>query len=186
MRILIDFDNTIAKSSERVFEIYQEETNDYSKTYNYNHGWNFEGLIPESYTHRAVSLFDKEIFFNKLKPMNNVIDVLERLSHKHNIVIVTKANAEAVLHKSKWIKTHLPFVENVVYLEQKDFNKGFVNGDIIIDDKIECLLSGNWGYRVLFGEYGWNKDLTGSPQCYFIRHNNWLDIELLINNISDC
>ena len=48
MRILIDFDNTIAKSSERVFEIYQEETNDYSKTYNYNHGWNFEGLIPES------------------------------------------------------------------------------------------------------------------------------------------
>lgn len=185
MVILVDFDNTIAKSSERVFEIYQEESNDYSKSYNYDHGWDFEGLIPLSYMDRAISLFDKEIFFNKLRPMENAIEVLKRLSERHNIIIVTKANPEAVCSKSKWIKTNLPFVENVIYLEQKDFNKGLIKGDIIIDDKIECLLSGNWGYRILFGDYGWNKDTKGNPQCYFLRHTDWLEIESLVKNISD-
>lgn len=187
MRILVDFDNTIAKSSERVFEIYQEESNDCSgKSYNCNHGWDFEGLIPSSYTSRAVSLFDKEIFFDKLKPMDYAIEVLEKLSYNNDIIIVTKANAESVYHKSKWIKKNLPFIKNVVYLEQNDFNKGMINGDIIIDDKIECLLSGNWGHRIIFGNYGWNATTQEVPQCYFSRCNNWLDIEALIKHISSC
>lgn len=186
MRILVDFDNTIAKSSQCIFKIYCEEANDYSKEYTNKHGWDFENLIPLDYKDRAVSLFDKEIFFNRLTPVDNVCDVLHRLSYKHEIIIVTKANPESVVFKSKWIKSYLPFIKNVVYLEQTNFNKGMVQGDIIIDDKIECLLSGDWGYRIVFGEYGWNQDLSGNPQCYFVRHTNWLDIEQFINNIANC
>lgn len=186
MRILVDFDNTIAKSSQCIFEIYCEETNDYSKEYTNKHGWDFENLIPLDYKDRAVSLFDKEIFFNRLTPVEYVCDVLHRLSYKHEIIVVTKANPESVVFKSKWIKSYLPFIKNVVYLEQTNFNKGMVQGDIIIDDKLECLLSGDWGYRIVFGEYGWNQDLSGNPQCYFIRHTNWLDIEQFINNIANC
>ena len=184
MVILVDFDNTIADSSRCIYELYQIEEQDFSVKYTYEHGWNFEGLIPQTHTDWAVSLFNSDVFYKNLKPIEKSIEVLKILAVKHKIVIVTKGETNSLSLKSKWIKQYLPFIHNVVYLEQNDYNKGLITGDIIIDDKLDCIFSSNCNYKILFGNYGWNNtDISGDGKDY-IRLSEWDKVLFCINYLE--
>lgn len=176
MRIVIDFDQTIADSSKGLYDIYVKETGD-TTPYNPVHKWNFDGLFPDSYKKRALQLFCTEELFEVLKPFENAIEVITRLSEKHEIYVCTNHKAEGIPFKDKWIKKYLPFAK-VVYVDS--FDKSITSGDIFIDDKIECLESvkDNYEYRICYGSYLWNEDWS-NRRCL-----NWLEVEKQVSEIE--
>lgn len=176
VKILVDFDQTIVPSSEIIFDIYKEETGCKS-VYSTNHGWDFEGLLPANYVERAVSLFNEPIFYENLRPFPMAVEVLMALSLKHEILIVSKHSDNGRPYKTKWIEDNLPFAK-VHYTAT--FDKSEVCGDIIIDDKLECLysLKDNVSHSICFGNYVWNREWQG------VRCLNWTAVYDYIHSIE--
>lgn len=187
MRILVDMDNTICDSVKAIVDCINEE---YKKNFkvNYRCTWDFDGCLPKWYLPRALELFNEQIFYDNLEPIKDSVEVLERLSRKHEIVIVTKHGSDGVTYKAKWIRNNFPFINRVIYLDQSGFDKSIINGDIIIDDRVDCLLGGNRDFRLLFGNYGWNQEVPQFHDEAISRANTWLDIEdfiIIINNYKN-
>lgn len=196
MRILVDFDNTIAKSAETIIKLYQKKTGDYYKRYNDKDlQWDFSPYISTTDDLKwALGMFGRQEFYDALEPFKCVLEVLERLSSKHEIIIVTKKHPDAVSMNAQWIRNNLSFVHRVVYLDQDSFDKSLVVGDVIIDDKINAL-GGDRNLRLLIGDYGYQEkefaEFAKLNNYYYkygfniesvIRVNDWLEIETIINN----
>lgn len=175
MVLVFDFDQTIADTSKALHDVYKIETGSNDK-FNPNHKWDFDGLFPKSYHERGFKLFTEKILFDNLKAFPNCIEVLERLSKKHDIYIATKHTADGIPFKDAWIRKHIPFA-HVVYLDT--FNKGILSGDVFVDDKPECLnsVNGKFNHILCFGTYDWNNSYTNK------RILNWIELENYINNI---
>lgn len=176
MRILVDFDETIVHSTKVIFNIIKEETG-YDGEFVEDYGWNFDGLLPKEYVNRAIELFGEKVFYDNLYAFESAIGVLEELSESHEVVIVTKHNEKGRLYKTQWIEDNLPFA-TLHYTET--FDKSEVEGDVIIDDKIECLESvkGLVKHRICYGDYGWNKDWCG------VRCTHWEGVYLYIKELE--
>lgn len=160
--IAVDFDNTIAASSEAVFKLYQKDTGNYSSRYTDNHQWNFEWLIPKAYIEKALGYFNEQRFYDILEPKKGSVEALRFLSKNNEVIIVTKHDPDGVSKKAQWIRNYLPFINRVVFLDQDDYKKNFIMADIYIDDKPECLI-GNNGYKILFGDYGYQREYACDP-----------------------
>lgn len=176
MILVIDFDSTIVDTSRAIHNIYKQETGDINSKYNPKHGWDFSGLVPKEYVPRCYELFTDKKLTNNLKPFDNAIEVLTRLSEKHEIWVCTNQHPLRIPYTEEWIKKNLPFVK-MCYV--RSFNKGVCAGDVFIDDRGDCLESvlGNFKYRICYGRYSWNKDWTG------IRKTNWMDIEKFVSGL---
>lgn len=170
MRIVIDFDQTLVNSSKALHEIYLQETGR-KEEYNPKHTWNFDGLFPKDYKKRVKELFHEKIFYENLFAFHGAIDVIKHLIKRHEVIICTTQQGEGVLLKNQWINDHLPFINNVIYMDS--FDKSSINGDVFIDDKPECLNSVNGNFKCIwcYGDYLWNKDWKGE------RVLNWREIE---------
>lgn len=189
--IIVDVDNTLVNSSETILDIYKDEmsVSDDIK-YTKNHLWDFEGLIPRSYLERALELFGEDKFYDKLKFIPYADKVMNRLNSKYNVKICSVHDEKTADKKINWLKNNLPFLndENIIILPySKGFNKSKVTGDIIIDDKMDCLF-GNREMKLLFGEYGYNQyenlskenKLLYNTSNNIIRVENWKVIESLL------
>lgn len=194
LTILCDFDNTIGNSIKAIYTIYKKETKDSAIPLHYNCGWNFEGLLPTTYVPRAIQLFHEQIFYDELEAFDNCIEVLERLSHKHEVVICTVHNPISVYMKDVWIKNNLPFIKRVVYLRQDGYDKSIVKADVRVDDRVDCLLANDNSFKLLYGSYGYNqyeslsdelkKKLHSKENGTILRVNNWLEVEKFINSLQ--
>lgn len=177
--IAVDFDNTIVASSKAVFELYQKESGDYNSIYTDNHLWDFDRLIPSEYWSRAYKYFCEQKFYDILEPLDGAIKVLKELSEEHEVVIVTKHDPDGIAIKAQWIRNNLPFISRVVFLVQDDYEKSIINSDIFIDDKPECL-SGSNGFKILFGNYGYNAGLDSA----LLRAESWNEVSIICNLLS--
>ena len=58
-----------------------------------------------------------------------------------------------------------------------------VECDLIIDDRVECMKNSKAKYKVLFGEYEWNKNYKEKDNDNFFRCNDWRNVFIIIENI---
>jgi len=174
MKIVLDFDSTIVNTSKTIHNIYKEERGDNSSNFNPKHDWDFKGLLPSDYVPRALELFTEKKFTDNLVPMENAIEVLTRLSEKHEIWICTKHHPLRVQYTEKWVRKNLPFAK-VVYVTS--FDKSIVCGDIYLDDRMDALDSviDNFWYVLCYGDYNWNKEWE------YMRITSWLQFEKFVN-----
>lgn len=145
--------------------------------------WDFSPIVPKEYLKWCIARFEDKEFYDLLEPMDGAFQVLEELSKQHEIVIVTKKSPKAAIYNDAWIKKFYPFINRVIYLDQWDFDKSIIQGEVIIDDKWECLKGGNRSLRILFGDYGWNKDKPNDYGHMTIRKSSWSDIGKFLENI---
>lgn len=78
-------------------------------------------------------MWQKPGFFRSLEPIEGAVEVLWLLhQHGHKIWIVTDAMDLSFVEKEKaeWVKEYIPFVNGIVFTNQKDK----IPGDIIIED----------------------------------------------------
>lgn len=108
--------------------------------------------------------------FLNLKEIPHAIEVLERLSKVHEIIIVTSSVSTAFLEKEKWVEKHLPFIgkENIIFTHKKEK----VYGDLLFDDAPHNLLSFQATGRLAVAmDYPYNQDVKVP------RVKSWLEFE---------
>ena len=181
MRIVTDLDNTILSTSEMIINLYNKIYNKNIKT-NYNYlQWDFKPYITKEELPKVLELFNNEHLYDNPIVFPHAIETINDWCNKgHEIIICSKHSEERKPYTTKWIKSVMPKVK-IFYTDT--FYKSIVGHvDIAIDDKIECLDSINADYKILYGNYNWNKHikLDGYSEIN-TKANNWYSINWLIN-----
>ena len=174
MKIVIDLDNTIINSAQMVYELYTKD-NKINKKYNINHDWNFSGLIKKSELGKVLKYFLDARLYDNFIEMPNSIKVINNIAKTNEVIIVTKHHKDRIPITEKWINK---FFNNIKICYVDSFDKSKFNGDLFIDDRIDCLESvkDNFKQLICFGNYKWNREWGGD------RIEDWKEIYRYINN----
>ena len=153
-KILIDMDDVLCYSVDRVVELYNKE---FGTNYSIEdfQGWNLASYA----TNDIYKYYGMEglHFFRDLKPIQEMIDLVhELISEGNEVVIVTsinKNNFEGIIDKTSWVETYLPDISDMLIVESKEY----VEGDVLIDDGSHNLKASPATHKVLF-DRPWNRD----------------------------
>jgi 5'(3')-deoxyribonucleotidase len=188
-KLLIDMDGVLIQSAKACMELYQRDKGIYIDWNIRELQWDFKPYVPDEDFKTVISYFNDQRMYDIAEPLKDSVEALKRLSEYYELVVVTKAHRYALPYKANWLYNYFSFVDRVIYLDQKDFDKSLIAGDYIIDDKIQPLCGGNRETAILFGNYYYNnfdnitdfeqelidKELmSGNP---ITKIYNWLDIE---------
>jgi len=188
MRIYIDLDNTICKTHEyflynckvrfgRHDLFYDKEklrASDYHLT-----EWFVNSNLATEIEARAMKeiIFNDENYWATIPPMEDAVEVIERLSKKHEIFIASDAitvnNDVCMTGKKKWLKRFLPFIKSsqLIFIQ----NKSMLVGNLLIEDVVEQII--NFKGRTMLFDYFYNR--TCLPSW---RVNTWKEAEEIILN----
>lgn len=164
--LIIDFDNTIANSSKRVYDMYLEKNPDKVTDLFFNKEalkWNFEPYVTdEEGKKECISYFSSKEMYEKLEWLDPYVeDALKELSKNYNIIICSRREKDAYTPLIDWLEKNMPCEYQTCFVSSYD--KGMVGrrGSIIIDDKPICLLNNkDRSKKILIGKWGYQKDDT--------------------------
>jgi len=182
-KLFCDIDNTITSSTEAFClvysEIYKDHPNYSIPNWKAVNAWDFTDELPLLKGVKEVEeIFGKRDFFDNLKLINhNTYEVLEQLSKKYEIILVSIGSFNNISYKSQWVKNNLPFISEAMFLINQGckMDKSLVNargqGNIFLDDVSSNLKSVHIERRICFGRIrSWNEDWTGE------RAFNWSEV----------
>ena len=161
--IVIDFDNTIANSSETALAYISDKY----KTFDFNTSydpsvllWGFQPFITDKCQIREVlDYINSKDFFNNLKTIENVEEALSYFK-KNNIelTLCTNRTGQSFDYVKEWLKKQnlYDFFNYVICVSS--FDKNVINGEIIIDDKPSCMINDDRQAHIVFGNYRYTKD----------------------------
>lgn len=183
IQIIFDLDNTCAMSDVAMLDFYNEVTGNNIPYQKELVTWNMERLIKDWSKEQVNDIFIQEGFFKRLKLYDGVIETLNKLkADNHCIEIVSCHDIRGIHLKCEWIRKNLPMVDriNIIPLgEDLKLDKSHVEGDIIVDDVVSVLDTNPCRYKILFGDYHWNKDNNT-----YIRAENWQELYKIIKAID--
>ena len=176
-RIYVDFDGCIVNTIKRITEMYNEDFK-YYKCFKEIHwtdinSWDFKECTCATGVYFDYC-FTQPRFFEGLEYIDNAKEVLDRLSKKHEIVIVSMGIHSNLKGKEIWIKENIPYAKFVGVSFTDYYDKSHIDmsdGILFLDDN-SSNLNTNAEKLAVFGDvYEWNKDWEG------IRLHNWYDVE---------
>lgn len=116
-------------------------------------------------------------FFQNLRPLPNAIEVINRLTKKFEIYIVTSPPSKyAYREKEEWLLKNLPIIprKNLIFIHQKEM----IQADILFDDSPVNLQEFNSaGGLAIAMDYPYNKFI----KCE--RVASWLEFEIKMENL---
>lgn len=159
--LVIDFDNTIANSSKRAYDMYKEHhknIDDFSRT---QLKWGFQPYAnTDEERHEMLSYFSTKEFYEKLEWVDPYAKkAIQDLSEKYNIIVCSMRHRDSYTPLIDWLEKNMPCEYQTCLLSSYD--KGMIGrkGSIIIDDKPSCLRGNNdRSKRILFGIWGYQYD----------------------------
>ena len=178
-KFFVDFDGTICNSTKSFANTYnilyqnhpEFKPSDYTKLQQYN----FRDICP--LINNPLDIFDHDLFFQYLEFINdNTYEVLEKLSKKYQLIIVTIGTPTNLSKKALFLEEKLSFIKDYVLLfnDGCKMQKDIVNMEngIFLDDVESNLRSSNARDKVLFGKrFEWNSGWEGKHLL------TWSDIE---------
>lgn len=129
--------------------------------------WDMTDIIPYLNPTQIDSIFEYDKFFKSLEFMDGAYEVLQMLTEKYEVIIVTMGSLPNLSMKAEWIKQNLPFIHNVIllYNADGDTDKSMVDmsDGIFLDDHQNNLWTSNSIEQYVFGEiYEYNQDYKGT------------------------
>lgn len=186
MKLFIDFDNTIANSSEVIVDMLNEH---FGKNENFEklRKYDFSDLFPECSYWDIEKFFNSDEMFERLKIFPNMIETVDAFKDFFDeisiVTIGTKYNLE---NKKRFLKENnleLTFygIENN---GRSDKSSVDMHNGVFIDDHIGCLHSSNAKIKILMknvenGE--WNK-VEPNDDIYVV--NNWYEVYSIFDFIK--
>ena len=186
MKLFIDFDNTIANSSEVIVDMLNEH---FGKNENFEklRKYDFSDLFPECSYWDIEKFFNSDEMFERLKIFPNMIETLDAFKDFFDeISIVTIGTKDNLENKKRFLKENnleLTFygIENN---GRSDKSSVDMHNGVFIDDHIGCLHSSNAKIKILMknvenGE--WNK-VEPNDDIYVV--NNWYEVYSIFDFIK--
>lgn len=186
MKLFIDFDNTIANSSEVIVDMLNEH---FGKNENFEklRKYDFSDLFPECSYWDIEKFFNSDEMFERLKIFPNMIETVDAFKDFFDeISIVTIGTKDNLENKKRFLKENnleLTFygIENN---GRSDKSSADMHNGVFIDDHIGCLHSSNAKIKILMknvenGE--WNK-VEPNDDIYVV--NNWYEVYSIFDFIK--
>lgn len=186
MKLFIDFDNTIANSSEVIVDMLNEH---FGKNENFEklRKYDFSDLFPECSYWDIEKFFNSYEMFERLKIFPNMIETVDAFKDFFDeISIVTIGTKDNLENKKRFLKENnleLTFygIENN---GRSDKSSVDMHNGVFIDDHIGCLHSSNAKIKILMknvenGE--WNK-VEPNDDIYVV--NNWYEVYSIFDFIK--
>lgn len=186
MKLFIDFDNTIANSSEVIVDMLNEHF-DKNENFEKLRKYDFSDLFPECSYWDIEKFFNSDEMFERLKIFPNMIETVDAFKDFFDeisiVTIGTKYNLE---NKKRFLKENnleLTFygIENNGRTDKSSVD---MHNGVFIDDHIGCLHSSNAKIKILMknvenGE--WNK-VEPNDDIYVV--NNWYEVYSIFDFIK--
>jgi hypothetical protein len=186
VKLFIDFDNTIANSSEVIVDMLNEH---FGKNENFEklRKYDFSDLFPECSYWDIEKFFNSDEMFERLKIFPNMIETVDAFKDFFDeISIVTIGTKDNLENKKRFLKENnleLTFygIENN---GRSDKSSVDMHNGVFIDDHIGCLHSSNAKIKILMknvenGE--WNK-VEPNDDIYVV--NNWYEVYSIFDFIK--
>lgn len=145
-----------------------------------------QDIIPEEKRKEWKTYFENKNVYDYTYILPNAYDVMEKLSKKYELYIVTAyifkddewKSAEHLKNKFNYLMKTFPFIKPEQYIFTS--SKEIINCDVRIDDKMSNL-EGNAETKLLFSAYH-NKDISNKEleKENIIRVNDWKEIEKIL------
>ncbi|RBW67677.1 5' nucleotidase, NT5C type [Bacillus taeanensis] len=139
--------------------------------------WNSEKYVKPECGMKIYDYLNEPGLFLHLNPLPNALEVLERLHHKYDLLIVTSSVSTAFREKERWIEKHLPFIgkRNLIFSHRKNM----ICGDLLFDDAPHNLREFSATGRLAVAmDYPYNREVDVP------RVKNWLEFESALNDKS--
>lgn len=186
MKLFIDFDNTIANSSEVIVDMLNEHF-DKNENLEKLRKYDFSDLFPECSYWDIEKFFNSDEMFERLKIFPNMIETVDAFKDFFDeISIVTIGTKDNLENKKRFLKENnleLTFygIENN---GRSDKSSVDMHNGVFIDDHIGCLHSSNAKIKILMknvenGE--WNK-VEPNDDIYVV--NNWYEVYSIFDFIK--
>lgn len=186
MKLFIDFDNTIANSSEVIVDMLNEHF-DKNEKFEKLRKYDFSDLFPECSYWDIEKFFNSDEMFERLKIFPNMIETVDTFKDFFDeISIVTIGTKDNLENKKRFLKENnleLTFygIENN---GRSDKSSVDMHNGVFIDDHIGCLHSSNAKIKILMknvenGE--WNK-VEPNDDIYVV--NNWYEVYSIFDFIK--
>lgn len=186
MKLFIDFDNTIANSSEVIVDMLNEHF-DKNENFEKLRKYDFSDLFPECSYWDIEKFFNSDEMFERLKIFPNMIETVDAFKDFFDeISIVTIGTKDNLENKKRFLKENnleLTFygIENN---GRSDKSSVDMHNGVFIDDHIGCLHSSNAKIKILMknvenGE--WNK-VEPNDDIYVV--NNWYEVYSIFDFIK--
>ena len=169
-KLFIDFDSTITNTHKSFCEYYNKFYNhlDGYKYADHNkcNQWGYGDECPLA-VNDLDFIFGQWFLFAKLDLFPNAYEILEKLSERYEIIIVSIGTYRNIALKSEWVEECLPFIHESIFLCKGNgviMDKSTVNMEsgIFIDDVQSNLDSTNADRKILFGRrFVWNEEWNG-------------------------
>ena len=163
IKLFIDADDTILKSSETTIDILNKKFNIIpSKTFDDIHDWGYRSIYGQCTDEIINDVYDSDEFFEQ---------------------VVTKGHEKNIKNKEKYFKKHLPRAKVIgckfKSCDDKKYDKSHIDMShgIQIDDRTDCLMGTNSDTKILFknkAERYWNQ-INGTNEDIYIA-NEWKEI----------
>lgn len=176
--LYVDFDCVIVNTIKKIVDLYNDD-HGYCKDFipvdwTTINSWKFEELFLEPYS-VIDRYFSQPRFFRDLEWMDNAEEVLQRLSEKYEIKVVSIGTRENLVGKQLWLLKNMPYARFIPVLfgeGETDKSEIDMSDGILFDDRVANLINSNAKIKVCFGDiYSWNRNWDG------IRCANWHDVE---------
>lgn len=187
-KIVLDFDDTLVKSSEQIIKMLNEKYN-LNKTIDDLTDWGYSSIYPNITNQEVTELYSSEQFFKEVKWNEGARLFLLDFKKYYKFIICSKGS-KANLHLKKlflisWFEQMNITDWEFIGLKTNDdtdcnLNKSMVdfsNCLFAIDDNINALLSINTPKKILiknYAEYYWNKTPINREDVYII--NNFYEL----------
>lgn len=186
MKLFIDFDNTIANSSEVIVDMLNEHFGKY-ENFEKLRKYDFSDLFPECSYWDIEKFFNSDEMFERLKIFPNMIETVDAFKDFFDeISIVTIGTKDNLENKKRFLKENnleltLYGIENN---GRSDKSSVDMHNGVFIDDHIGCLHSSNAKIKILMknvenGE--WNK-VEPNDDIYVV--SNWYEVYSIFDFIK--
>ena len=178
--IVIDFDETLFPTLERVIEIYNKRHNE-TLLLSQISTYNLYECLDAPVADELLELFVDKTVYDNLQPHKNTTRAVQTLvNNGWEVYIATATDARNLEWKEQLLRRYFPFVpkENLIRIH----NKKLLNCDIMIEDNLDTLTKTS-ADRLCFNQ-PWNQSERKTFVYDIHRFSNWGEVVNIINDIE--
>lgn len=185
MKLFLDVDDTIFKSSEAIIKILNKKYNiSPAKTYDDMTDWLYRSICPDMTSEKVKELYESEEFFDIVEYDEDFIKFYENYKNHFDIVIVTKGDKPNLDKKKKKLEDMFGKFKFIGLDMNNGYDKSSVDmrGGIQVDDRSDCLENTNATIKILIThrkKLDWNKLPVNVENLY--ETADWNDAGLVID-----
>ncbi len=190
MKIAIDLDEVVGDFMAGLIKFHNDTYNtNFTKLDFFSYKfWEVWGGSEEEAIQKVYD-FHKTSYFNNIKPVSGVIDVLKELKKENELFLITSRQYDIMEKTKKWIEKYFSGIFSGIYFTNHYSQNGNsrkksdlcdnLNIDVLIEDSldyaIECLKPNR---KIILFKYPWNEKKEKPKGIHTV--SNWEEVLMLI------